>query len=107
MRRKSTTFQRILRELNNARIMKRTYSIQGERTAPGWIPAFMLVLPDIGGLEATRRIRQLRTRGINIVWKYFKKQDGSTTNTTLYYLDDDPETIDFEKCCKKKMKESA
>ena len=101
MRKTSTTKQRILKALQNARDIGQRYKIHGEYSPRGWVPAFIICAPNIGGLQGTRRIRELRANGINILWKYFFKQNGTFTNTTLYYLSDDTESIDFEKCCRK------
>lgn len=97
----STTKQRILQVLRDAREIKQSYKISGEYSPRGWVPSFVICAPDIGGLQGTRRIRELRSRGIDIRWQYFVKRDGSFTNTTLYKLGDDPEEIDFERCCKR------
>ncbi len=51
-----------------------------------------LMRPLLGGTSADRRLRELRTMGVPVGWKY-RTRDGKKTHTTIYYLDGpvDPE----------------
>lgn len=87
--------QKVLSRLIYARQISEYFWRHQEHTPEGWVPADVLMHPDIGGISALRRVRELRRSGFNIVWKFFHTSDGQRTQTTLYYLDMDPALINL------------
>ena len=69
--------------------------MQAQRTAYPWIPGWAFTPPEIGGLNGTRRVRELRTKfGIPIECQKIK-------GNWLYRLGCPPDEIDLKNICLK------
>ncbi len=79
--------------------------IQAKRTGDGWVPGWAFTPPEIGGLNGTRRVRELRTKfGIPVEVRFFpsgKGIDGKQEPIWLYRLGCPPDEIDLKNICLK------
>jgi hypothetical protein len=69
--------------------------IRAQKTAYPWVPGWFFTPPEIGGLNGTRRVRELRTK-FGIPYEC-KKIDGKW----LYRLGCPPDEIDLRNICLK------
>ena len=103
-----TRKQRVLQELIDAYNGKKYEYSYTSWISGGWTPIGAIVNPNIGGSEGTRRVRELKAKGIKIDCRYYyrKGENGEKmrTNTTIYKLLTDPELIDTDKCELKPVK---
>jgi len=95
---KKSRKQKVLELLIAAKTGNRTFNVNGEYVSKGWIPAYVIASPEVGGLQGLRRLRELTASGIHIEWQFFTNRLGERTQTTLYRLISDPKTIDIIRC---------
>lgn len=51
-----------------------------------WVPLYELQRPEIGGTDASRRVRELREEGYDILWEFRRDHKGEKTHTSMYKL---------------------
>lgn len=95
MSEKPTKRKLVLQELIQAKQGKRYFTKGGVPIPAGWVPSWVICDPGVGGLQGTRRLRELKEIGIRYDWKYLE-MDGESTNTTIYRLITPVEWIDIE-----------
>jgi len=97
-----TRKQLVLNELLSAYFGKEYFYNKNEKIPRGWVPSWVIISPEVGGLSGLRRLRELREAGIEIEHTIFYRHlpDGSRerTNTTIYRLITPPQYIDRENC---------
>lgn len=93
-----TRKQKVLELLVKARRFNYTYKCHGEIVSDGWVPAHVICSVEAGGLEGTRRLRELRENGINIELRAFIDSEGNRTNTTLYRIVTPDNRVDLKSC---------
>ena len=115
-----TNKRKVLDALIRAHVEKIKYKYYtNDWISGGWVPAWHLVQPDVGGLAGLRRLRDLRDDGLNIKCRYYfiPQEDGNyihsqkgfvrvkdgtgdyrKTETTIYRLETPLEEIDIKNC---------
>ena len=100
-----TRKQAVLQVLLEAQRGKR-YTFYHKTVPEGWVPLKELCNENTGGSEGTRRIREMRKDGINIILQDFWVEvynNGKWRKefTTIYRLKTPERYIDFERCLPK------
>jgi len=87
-----TCWQRCLQILISAKLI-----------GDGWVPGYAFTPPEIGGLNGTRRVRELNTKfGIPYETRNFPRLvNGEKKDNWLYRLGVPPDKIDLENICLK------
>ena len=70
-----TRKQKVLRELIDAYQGKKYEYNYSNWISGGWCPRNALDLPSVGGAEATKRLRESRDGGIDIIWDFYFVKD--------------------------------